>query len=176
VQTVVRDIRFASDFSATSTVKRMVLVPGVDGGPTTYVESIDPPETVPLKRKNCEYGDGTQGKCDVLVYKPIDAENANDRNVLYIKNGILYKREVPHTGNSKDLQMTAPDVAIKSLTFYVKGAQTSDGSFDEGGASDYDQPLVTLFISGETKPSKSTVPPSSFSIQTNISAREPDNQ
>ncbi len=172
VQTIVRDIRFATEFYATTTV--LTAVPGIDGGPTTYRMTI--PATLPSTRRNCVYGDGTSGKCNVLSFRSIDADHPDDRVVLYVESGVLYKKEILHTGASTTYQMTANDIEIKSLTFFVKGAQTSDGSSDEGGAFDYEQPLVTLMISGITKPSKSTVPPATFNIQTNISAREPDNQ
>jgi hypothetical protein len=94
---------------------------------------------------------------------------------FYVATGTLYKAEYPYGGAVTISQMTAKDVFVSSLIFYLEGAHTSDGSNDEGGASDYIQPVVTLLISGHTKPEKirdaSTTP---FSLQTAVSVREPD--
>jgi type II secretory pathway pseudopilin PulG len=156
LQTVTRDIRFGSDFYATSTIPIAGAIPAV--------------------RRNCAYGDGTSVGCTVLVFKSADATNDLDRTVLYVNNGILYKKEYPYGGDPVTLQMTANDVTISSLIFYVEGAQTSDGSSDELGANDYTQPLVTLLISGETRSPRTSVPSVSFNIQTHVSIREPDNK
>lgn len=155
-QTITRDIRFGSDFYATTSV------------PTTFV---------PRVRKNAPYGvDGSPGGGTVLVFKSSDAVDDNDRTVLYVQNGILYKKEFPVSGATETLQMTTNDVYIKSMTFYIEGAQTSDGSKDDASATDYKQPLITLLISGSTKPAKKAVEAATFDIQTSISAREPDNR
>ena len=72
--------------------------------------------------------------------------------------------------------MTSDDVNITSLTFYVDGAQTSTGVNDVGNAIDYKQPLITLYLSGVTRPAKASTPPASFDIETAISSREIDNK
>lgn len=153
-QTISRDIRFGSEFYCGTTI-----VPGV----------------VPTQRKDCQYSNATGGG-SVLVFKPSDAENDGDRVAYYLSNGVLYKDEYPFGGAVTTLQMTANEVTVTSLTFYVEGAQTSDGSNDVSGASDYKQPLVTLLIAGVTKPARSTVSPATFNLQTTISARQIDNK
>jgi prepilin-type N-terminal cleavage/methylation domain-containing protein len=157
MQTITRDIRFGSEFYATTSVP---VLPG----------------DVPTVRRNCEYGDGSTNGCSVLVYKSSDASNALDRTVLYLDNGVLYEKQFPHSGDPVTLQMTANNVSIDSLIFYVEGAQTSDGSNDENSAIDYKQPMITLLLSGVTKSEKTGVSSVPFNLQTVISARDPDNK
>jgi type II secretory pathway pseudopilin PulG len=155
-QTVTRDIRFGSDFYCATNV------------PTGAV-------TVPVTRKSCSYTDGVGG--GVLIFRPADATTVNDRVVYYVTNGVLYKDEY-RNGVASILQMTADDVVIETIKFYVDGAYTSDplDTENEGGASDYKQPIVTLLISGIAKSSNSNRTPVSFSIQTHVSSRELDNK
>jgi type II secretory pathway pseudopilin PulG len=157
VQTMTRDIRFGSEFYATTTL------------PTSTT-------TIPTVRKNCEYGIGASAGCTVLVFRSADATSDLDRTVFYVRDGILYKEEYPSGGEITTLQMTGNDVVISSLMFYVEGAQTSDGSNDDGAAIDYKQAIVTVLISGRTVSTKTSVPSIPFSVQTHVSAREPDNK
>lgn len=156
-QTITRDIRFGSEFHCTTTV------------PLTL-------GAVPTTRRNCAYGVDGSASGSVLVFKSSDAVDDLDRTVIYVENGILYEKIYPRTGDPVLLQMTANNVTITSLTFYVEGAQTSDGSNDFGGASDYKQPLVTFLLSGVTRPASTGVPSAPFTIQSNISSRVPDNK
>lgn len=153
-QTVVRDIRFGSYFNCATAL------------PYTLLE-------VPVIRKDCAFGTSGGG---VLIFRPADASDDRDRVAYYVKKGILYKEEYPYGGASTTLQMTADDVVINDLTFYVSGAYTSDGSNDYLGQSDFRQPLVTILISGNTKPRNAVVSPTSFSLQTTVSSRDLDNR
>jgi type II secretory pathway pseudopilin PulG len=155
VQTITRDIRFGSDFYCATVL------------PAT-------PSVVPAVRKNCVNGVSSGGT--ILIFKPADANNDLDRVAYYVKNGILYQNLYPYNATSTVLQLTADDVYIRALTFYVDGAQTSDGSNDDAGAKDYKQPLISLFISGVTKPSGSVRSAAPFDIETAISVREIDNK
>ena len=157
-QTVTRDIRFGSDFHCEV---------------TTPMGSISSIPTVPTNRKNCAPG-SPQGT--VLILKPSDATNDSDRIAYYVSNGVLYKDVYPYLGTTTVLQMTSDDIYITSLKFYVDGANTSDGSNDDLGLTDYKQPLISMFLSGVTRPARSTTPPATFDIQTAISAREVDNK
>ena len=150
-QVVTRDIRFGSDFYCTDSI------PGV----------------IPSVRKSCPLG-GTGGT--VLIFPPSDATNPLDRIVYSLTNGILYKNEYRYGQPVEILQMTAGDVVIESMTYYVDGANTSNGTSDEGGLSDYKQPLITLLISGRSISASSARTPVMFNLQTSISARELDNQ
>jgi type II secretory pathway pseudopilin PulG len=151
-QTITRDIRFGTEFYCATTL----------------------PSVVPTVRKNCTAKDTSGGA--VLVFKPSDATNDLDRVAYYVKNGVLYKDVYPYLGSTTVLQMTSDDVNMSSLIFYVDGAQTSDGSNDDANAIDYKQPFITMILSGITKPSKASTPPSAFDIQTSISPRELDNK
>lgn len=153
-QTIIRDIRFGSHFNCAAEL------------PYTLLE-------VPMIRKDCAFDTSGGG---VLIFRSADASDDRDRVAYYIRKGILYKEEYPFGGASSTLQMTADDVVINDLTFYVSGAYTSDGSNDYLGQSDLRQPLVTILISGNTKPRNAVVSPTSFSLQTSVSSRDLDNR
>lgn len=154
-QTITREIRFGSDFYCATS-----LSVGAQSVPTT--------------RKNCLPGT-TPGR--VLIFKPSDAVNELDRVAFYVSGGVLYKDVYPYQGTTTVLQMTSDDVNVTSFTMYVDGANTSTGSNDEPvGAIDYKQPMITIFLSGVTRPAKSTTPPATFDIETVVSAREIDNK
>ncbi len=153
-QTVTREIRFGSDFYCAADL------------PTTR-------QTVPSVRKNCLPG-SAPGK--VLIFKPSDAVNDLDRVAYYVSGGILYKDVYPYLGTTTVLQMTSDDVNVTNFSFYLDGANTSTGSSDDANAIDYKQPMVTIFLSGITRPAKASTPPATFDIQTVVSAREIDNK
>ena len=157
-QTITREIRFGSDFHCEETT------------PVGLVSSIP---TVPTNRKNC-LASGPRGT--VLIFRPSDATNDLDRVAYYMSKGVLYKDIYPHLGTTTVLQMTSDDIYITSLKFHVDGANTSTGINDYLGAIDYKQPLVTLFLSGVTRPVKASTPAATFDIQTAVSARELDNE
>lgn len=154
-QTITREIRFGADFYCATTI------------PTGLQQE------VPTVRKNCAPGTalGT-----VLIFRPSDAVHELDRVAYYVSNGVLYKDVYPYQGTTTILQMTSDDVNITSLLFTVDGAHTSDGSSDDGNQSDYKQPLISIFLSGVTRPAKANTPPATFEIQTAVSAREIDNK
>jgi prepilin-type N-terminal cleavage/methylation domain-containing protein len=156
-QTIARDIRFGSEFYCTTSL------------PLTSV-------LVPTIRKSCPYGVGLTGGGTVLIFRPAETSTSTDRVAYYLKNGVLYREDYPRNAASSTLQMTSNEVTIKSITFFVDGAQKSDGSNDDAGASDYKQPLISILISGDTKPTMSSVKPVTFNIQTSVSAREIDNK
>lgn len=158
VQTVTRDIRFGSNFHCEQ---------------TTPVGPVSGIPTVPTTRNNCPPG-GPKGT--VLIFRPSDATNDLDRVAYYVSNGILFRDVYPYLGTTTILQMTSDDVYISSLTFYVDGANSSTGYNDYLNQTDYKQPIVTLFLSGLTRPAKVSTPPATFNIQTAISAREIDNK
>jgi prepilin-type N-terminal cleavage/methylation domain-containing protein len=147
-QTLLRDIRLGTEFNC------QLFVPVVR----------------PTVRKNC---DSTGPGGFVLFFKSVDSLGANDRVAYYLKKGVLYKNEYVGTSTSI-LQVTSDDVVITSLKFYVKGAQTSDGSNDDTGATDSEQPLITVSISGHAKQIRRATTSADFIIQTNISPRELD--
>lgn len=157
-QTVTREIRFGSDFYGTS---------------TTPVGTLATIATVPTMRRNCP---PTAPQCTVLIFKPSDATNDLDRVAYYVSKGVLYKDVYPYLGTTTILQMTSDDVYISSLRFYIDGANTSSGTNDDGDSIDYKQPMVTIFLSGVTRPLKAGTPPATFDIQTVVSARELDNK
>lgn len=153
-QTVTRDIRFGTDFYCTTTVPAGVYA-------------------VPTVRKSCSYENGVAGK--VLIFRPSNATANLDRVAYYVSSGVLYKNEY-FSGVASTIQMTADDVVVEAVNFYVDGANTSDGTSDEGNVSDFRQPIITFIISGRAKSYNSTRAPISFSLQTHVSSRALDNR
>lgn len=162
-QTVTRDIRFGSDFYCATALPASITV-------------------VPTTRKNCPYGADGSNSGSVLIFKPADATNNLDRVAYYVKNGVLYKDEYPRGGTTNTLQMTANEVTMSSLIFYVDGALASDPNdpvnelVNGVHVSDYKQPLITFLLSGATNPATKINAPIPFDLETSISARDLDNR
>lgn len=150
VQTITRDIRFGSNFVCISSAAYLYQV-----------------QATP---HNCTYSGAPGG---VIGFEPGDAASSTDRNAYYVDNGVLYKKEFHgnpiNPASTTIMQMTSNDVDVKSLTFYVEGAEPST-------AGDYKQPLVMMLISGATKPSSITVAPVEFNLEIAMSGRQPDNK
>lgn len=128
-------------------------------------------------RKNCTFAN--QGGT-VIFFKPNTMTGDNDRVAYYSSStGIIYRDEYV-SGATTTYQVTGDDVSIKSLVFYVTGANTvSSSSMDVNEEHDYLQPLITLSIAGETKSKKSGTTATStgtvkFTVQTSISSRDLD--
>lgn len=152
-QTITREIRFGSNFYATSSLP-------LPGSPA------------PITRRNCLYSLGIP--CSVLFFTPADAFNSRDRVAYYVATGTLYKTTYLWGGASSTEQMTADDVTISSLFFYLQGAQTSDGSNDDFGASDYEQPFITFLLYGTTRPVTVAAASTTFNFETGISPHDLD--
>ncbi len=141
-------------------------------------------------RKNCTF---TNNGGTVLFFKPNTMVNDKDRVAYYLKNtGVLYKDEYLCGDDNCTIvststyQITGDDVVIKSLVFYVTGANTvakdnKDISILGVVQHDYTQPLITLSVAGETKSKKSGATTATstgivkFTVQTSISSRQLDN-
>lgn len=157
MSTVSRDIRYGTDFHCAATIQEADL----------------------RLRKSCSYtnmGVGHGGK--VLIFKPSDAKKDGDRVAYYASttsNGsVIYKDEYVD-GATTTYQMTANDVKIKSLIFYVEGANTTSGvNTDVGDVHDYVQSLITMTVFGETIPIKEGSSSTTFIIQTSVSSRTID--
>lgn len=150
MQTITRDIRYGLYFHCTTSLA----------------------STTPTLRKGCskETGGGT-----VLYYQPPNATDERDRVVYYVANGILYRADMFYNASTTVYQMTSSDVEITRFKIFAEGVNTSTGEQDIGGAIDYTQPLITIFISGIAKSGNARQAPVPFNIQTHISARILDN-
>ncbi len=153
-EVIIRDIRYGSRF---------------------YCDTAIPTPMTTL-RKGCDYPSGGT----VLIFRPTVALNGTtnlnlDRVAYYLSNGILYKDEYPYGGTVKTFQITSSDVNITTLSFYGDGLHSTTGTADYAGASDNNQPLITMVISGVTIPRKKTIPAVTFSVQTSGSSRALDN-
>ena len=152
IQVATRDMRFGSDFYCAGTL----------------------PTTTPLLRKNCP---STGAGGSVIIFKPSETSSSTDRVAYYVKNGTFYKDEYLG-GSTTTLQITSDEVTIRSVTFFVQGALSSDPAdgLNEGGGFDYQQPLITMIISGIIKKSASIQKLAEFNIQTSVSSRILDNK
>ena len=144
---IVRDIRYGSLFYCSTSV----------------------PNPITASRQECSY----PVRGTVLVFRPavglpgsLDARQ--DRVAYYISNGVLYKDEYPYGSAMRTKQVTSSDVSIQNLSFYSTGLQnTSD--------NDFDQPVITMVLSGVTIPKKVSIQPVSFTVQTSATSRMLDN-
>lgn len=151
---MVRDIRYGSVFYC-------------DSGTPSPVTS----------RRNCPYASGTVG-ANILVFKPsaslVGSTNNNlDRVAYYLENGIIYKREYPSGAPVRTYQITSNDVTISMLGFYSVGLNSTTGMNDYASATDLNQPLVAIAISGATVARNGT--PVTFNLNTSTVSRSLDN-
>jgi prepilin-type N-terminal cleavage/methylation domain-containing protein len=151
-----------------------VIARDVRYGSVFYCDTIIP-SSLFVNRKDCTYTNTPGG--NVLIFKPVvklpsSTDYSKDRVAYYISNGIIYKDEYKEGSISNKItyQMTTSDVQIDNLTFFVTGAESFQAS-----TPDFNQPLITIIISGTTIPSQSTVNPVKFNLHTSVSSRRFDN-
>ncbi len=171
LETITRDIRYGSKFYCLDTLP---LNRSIWADYVLYVQN----------RRNCSYGtEGMNHGGKVLIFKAVDAVNVNDRVAYYASTtstGNVILKEEYTNGVRSIYQVTANDVKISSLVFYVSGASstvlTKDTlNIDIPGSNDYIQPLISLIISGETIPLSDGSTTTPFIVQTSISSRFLDN-
>lgn len=160
VLSVSREVRFGTEFACVDTSIYMPTITDYLRYPNIMLDHIALPH-------NCAYTDNKSG--NLLAFKKSDAESSSDRTIFYVENGVLYKKDFPAIGNATLYQMTSNDVEIRTLTFYVEGAEPST-------SLDYKQPLVTMLLSGVTKPTSITNAPVEFNLEIILSSRQPDNK
>ena len=133
-------------------------------------------------RKSCPFVD--KGGV-ALIFKPNNASSSSDRVAYYATStahgDVIFRNEYIG-GSTTTYQITADDVSIKSLIFYVSGANTSvSPTKDVNGVHDFAQPFVTVDVSGEIKAPHNVISSSTstnivkFTVQTSVSPRELDN-
>ncbi|HCC06515.1 TPA: hypothetical protein DEP94_04165 [Candidatus Nomurabacteria bacterium] len=147
VEEMVRDIRYGSTFYCTD---------------SSF--ALNPPAIMP-DRQDCLYSTGN----NALVFKPSNGltstNSSNDRIAYYVSNGALFKKSFPAGDTTVPaIQVTASDIKIQSLLFFVKGTGTIP--------VDYIQPVITISISGVT--TKSQTNQVNFAVQTTTSTRKID--
>ncbi|MEN9552205.1 MAG: hypothetical protein RI935_582 [Candidatus Parcubacteria bacterium] len=146
ILSLTRDIRYGSEFHCTTN------------------------DTIATTTRNGCPLSGSPG--DVLLFRSSEAVDTDDRVVYYVKNKILYKKEIPKTGLPLEYQMTSEDIMIEQFLMYVDGAYASVPTRSKDSVSiDYAQPKITFIMSGTAKPSRPTDTPLKFSLQTVISPR-----
>lgn len=162
METMSRDIRYGSNFHCAEALG----------------------ESNILLRKSCSYKNiGTNHGGKFLFFKPFDAASSSDRVAYYAsttnKGNVILKDEyiVNALGDvsTTTYQITTSNIKIKSLVFYVTGANTLLGNDDVNDISDYSQPFITITVSGETIPIKQNASSTKFIIQSSVSSRNLDN-
>ena len=157
MDTIAREIRYGSVFYCSN---------------SESISSI----SIPTQRQDCPLGNqsGQSGGGQILIFKPsIQLEGSdnydNDRVAYYMKNGIIYKDEYPSGGTPRtNIMITTPDVNVSKLFFFVSGTPGMS-------SSDFNQPVVTIAISGNTITSKKNISSEFFNLQTSVSSRRLDN-
>lgn len=153
IETIARDIRYGSDFHCGTQLLN---------------------ETEIELRKNCSFE--SHGG-NILFFRPSGGD-VDDRVAYYASTtsyGNVILRDEYIGGATSTYQITSNDVDIKSLVYYVVGANTASSSgTDVNDEHDFEQPLVTLTISGQTIPIETSASSTSFHMQSSISARELD--
>jgi type II secretory pathway pseudopilin PulG len=151
LQAVTRDIRYGAEFHCAATV----LV------------------TATTTRRDCEPGSGGGVYINFLG---AEGTNANDRVAYYVEEGVLYKRESPFGVSPLTYQMTGRDIYITDFRVYIDGAYATNPLLSADQMTfDYTQPKITILLSGRSNPSRASIVPSTFSIETVVSSRLLDN-
>lgn len=138
-------------------------------------------------RDNCPLAlDGSLPYGQALIFHPVGMPNDGDRVAYYVKQtqftSSVFKATCvvmvgpACTWNAAEEQVTGDDVYIDRLAFFVVGANagTNDGT-NLGGSIDTLQPMVTIIISGRTKPSNRSFAPVFFHIEHSAVSRVLDN-
>jgi type II secretory pathway pseudopilin PulG len=97
---------------------------------------------------------------DGVTFLPQDATSINDRVQYYFKNGAIYRKYTTRLNMTTETALTAPEVSIDSVKFYVIAAGSTDAS----------QARVYININGKAGVTQLSISP--FNIQTSISQRE----
>jgi prepilin-type N-terminal cleavage/methylation domain-containing protein len=161
LETIARDIRYGAEFHCASSATK------------TGSDVVDTNMTM---RRDCPFATTSPylPGANYLFFKPSNASSSGDRVVYYATTtngiGVVYKKEYFSGKATSTYRITSDEVNIKSLSYYVTGAYTSDASNDVGNKRDHTQPLVTLILSGETIASRNASS-TSFAVETSISPR-----
>lgn len=128
------------------------------------------------QRQSCQYDPNSGSVYNALFFRPVNSNDpANDIVAYYLSTdgatSTIMKWTHTATQN-KYSHITDPDVNIKALHFFVRGADISPIPPDLG---DYEQPLIMIVIDGVTIPTRSGVLPVEFNLQTTASSRLLDN-
>ncbi len=107
---------------------------------------------------------GTGGNSCIRFYGPITGSPTLSE-IRYKYDGISKSVQRSVDGGITYVNMTAPEVEVSSMTFFVNGTTLGD----VGGIGD--QPVVTMLMSGIARVSTYARP---FSIQTTIAPRTPN--
>lgn len=118
-------------------------------GQTYYCHTATTVASMPQGRRSC--ANGSTG----ITFR----NDANARVGFRFAGGGIERRIIDGSNDSGWIKLTAPEVQISDMRFYVTGAEAGDGI----------QPLITMSIRGEAGVQLATE--SSFNIQTTVTQR-----
>ncbi len=112
-----------------------------------------------------EDSNGTGPNPDVIRYKYVETDSVNHTGYI--------ARSIDSTNNTDFIAITAPEVHVTSLMFYVFGTAPLVVPIDGGAAlGDAEQPYVVMVVRGYAGNTNTTK--SQFHIQTTVSQRSLD--
>ena len=160
-ETVTRDIRYGTLFDC---------------------ENVVPVIKPDLKRKSCKFDIGVSGNPGtVIIFRPVNAVDPDDRIGYYASSSKIYKWSyINHTISEQSV--TSDEVKIKTLQFFVTGANTTQQAVDTGNKEndnvanvDTLQPVINIMATGETSIVKKPNDKVKFQLQTTVAPRGIDN-
>ncbi len=111
---------------------------------------------------DCSFDDGIPGEAiEITSAESTSGSEIRVRYWLDETNGVGAIKKTVYVNNSVDIEqnVTAPEIDVETLNFYVQGTELDDGI----------QPSVTIFITGNATSKRNQVAP--FSIQSYVSQR-----
>ncbi|MHB1330841.1 MAG: PilW family protein [Minisyncoccota bacterium] len=124
--------------------------------------SCDPNVPIPTPWSQMSPGNCTSGGDSIAFYSP-----ASNRAIVYRQSGTVIEKSI--NGGQSFTPVTAPEIAISDMDFYVLGALSSASEFGNP-----QQPKVLIKIRGSAGVKESVE--TEFTLQTLVSQRQLDNQ
>ncbi len=137
-----------------------------------------------LIRRSCPFSIGGPSNTagNAIVFRPVDAANPDDRIGYYATSSKIYKWVYSENVIQDPIPITADEVSVDSLQFFVTGANTTQQAIDNGNTengstspTDVLQPVVNVMVSGRTSIQRKSGGDVKFQIETTVAPRGIDN-
>ena len=136
-----------------------------------------------LKRKSCPFdiSGSSLGAGTVIIFKPVDAVDPDDRIGYYATSSKIYKWSYVANVVDDPKPVTSDEVNINVLHFFLTGANTTQQAVDNGNVensastTDTLQPVVNVMVIGKTIIKKEGAEKVNFQLQTTVAPRGIDN-
>jgi prepilin-type N-terminal cleavage/methylation domain-containing protein len=159
-ETITRDIRYGSLFNCSNVVD---------------IENS-------LKRKGCNFDLTGAGPGQVLVFKPLNSADPDDRIAYYSSSSKIYRQAYVSNVLEEPVPVTSDEVIVDTFNFYVTGANTTAQAIDNGNitnensnASDTLQTVINVITTGRTNIRQSGSQTVDFQLQSVVAPRGMDN-